>query len=276
MRHAILGALLGIGAVSAAVAQGGGGWSTGQQVLGVFGVTDDGRLIGFREATPQVVVDRGPISGFAGDMRLVGIDFRPATGDLYGLGDAGGIYTIDTHTAVATFRAQMNVALSGTFFGVDFNPTVDRMRVVSDTGQNLRVDVTTGATTVDLPLIYTGTAAGITAAAYTNNDADPNTATTLYDVDSLMNQVVIQAPPNNGSLNATGMLTVDAGSEIGFDIYSSVQGGTTVDVRGLASLKVGGDTQLYSIALFSGKATLRGTFSAQDQVIAIAIPLNQG
>lgn len=274
MSRAVLGAILGLGLVGAAVGQSGGS-SSGGVTLGVYGVTADGRLIGFRESTPQIAIDRGAISGLSGDVRLVGIDYRPATGELYGLGDAGGLYTLDPQNAVATFRAQLNVALSGAFFGIDFNPTVDRLRVVSDTGQNLRIDVTTGATTVDLPLVYTGPATGLTGAAYTNNDADPNTSTTLYDIDSLLNQVVIQAPPNSGTLNATGMLTLDVDADVGFDIYSSVQGGTTADVRALASLKVGGETALYSIALFSGKATLRGTFAAQDQVVAIAIPPNQ-
>jgi Domain of unknown function (DUF4394) len=47
-------------------------------------------------------------------------------------------------------------------------------------------------------------ATGITAVAYTNNDLDPNTGTTLFDVDTTLNQVAIQSPPNNGSLVAVG------------------------------------------------------------------------
>ncbi len=275
VRNAILGSILLFVAVSGALGQNAGGASSANGNLGVFALTADGRLIGFRESTPQFATNFGPITGLSGDQRLVGIDFRPATGELVGLGNAGGVYTVNTQNAVATLLSQLNVTLSGTSFGVDFNPTVDRLRVVSDTGQNLRVNVATGATTVDMPLIYTSGAMGVTGAAYTNNDADPNTGTTLYDIDSLLNQVVIQAPPNNGTLNATGVLTVDTDADVGFDIYSSIANGTTVDVRALATLKVGADTQLYSIALFSGKATLRGTFTPANQVVAIAIPLNQ-
>ncbi len=275
-----LGGLLAAGAVGAvlhgtAPARTEGSSGTSAQ-LAVFGVTADGRLIAFREFAPQFALDVGPIVGLVGDARLVGIDFRPATGQLYGLGDAGGVYTVQTTNAVATLQSQLDVALNGTSFGVDFNPTVDRLRVVSDTGQNLRINVATGATIVDGSLAYTGTASGITAAAYTNNDADPNTATTLFDLDSMLNQVVIQAPPNGGMLNATGLLGADAALDAGFDIYSSVQGGTTVDLRALATLKVGSDTNLYAISLLSGAASLRGTFAAANQVIAIAIPLNQG
>jgi hypothetical protein len=45
---------------------------------------------------------------------------------------------------------------------------------------------------------------GVTAAAYTNNDLNGDTATTLFDIDPINDQVAIQAPPNNGTLNPTG------------------------------------------------------------------------
>ncbi|MDQ3258342.1 MAG: DUF4394 domain-containing protein [Acidobacteriota bacterium] len=119
------------------------------------------------------------------------------------------------------------------------------------------------------------TATGVTGAAYTNNDSDANTATTLYNIDSIMDQVNIQSPANSGQLAATGKLTVDTTPTIGFDIYSTIRNGSTVDLRGLASLTTGGQTRLYRITLFTGKATLRGTFSSQKQFTGIAIPLNQ-
>ena len=95
--------------------------------------------------------------------------------------------------------------------------------MVSDTGQNLRHDVNPGgATTVaDGTLTYppaTTPGSGVSAAAYTNNDLDAATATTLFDLDTAMDQVAVQAPANAGSLSATGKLGVDAGSDAGFDI----------------------------------------------------------
>ena len=162
---------------------------------------------------------------------------------------------------------------------MDFNHTVDRLRVISDTGQSLRANVDDGVTIVDGMLTYPGPpptmATGVTGAAYTNNDSDPNTATTLYDIDSMLDQVVIQAPANAGLLSPTGKLNVDTTATIGFDIYSTVRNGSTVDVRGLASLVTGGQARFYRVTLFTGKATLRGTFSSQNQVVGIAIPLNQ-
>src|SRR5262245_6284176 len=212
----------------------------GQRGLRAFGLTADQRLIVFSSKRPARAREIGPITNLSGDSRIVGIDFRPATGDLYALGNAGGIYTLDPETAEATFRAQLGTTLQGAAFGVDFNPTVDRLRVVSDSGQNLRVDVTTGATTID-PGLNTGSppapALGVTGIAYTNNDADPNTATTLFDLDTdgATDALFIQAPPNAGILNATGNLGVDAAGDIGFDVYSRLRAGTTRDVVALAA-----------------------------------------
>ncbi len=63
--------------------------------LEVMGLTADQRLVCFRENQPERARDIGPIVGLMGGETLVGIDFRPANGKLYGLGSAAGIYTID-------------------------------------------------------------------------------------------------------------------------------------------------------------------------------------
>ncbi len=245
--------------------------------LNVVGLTADNRLICFNERRPGKATDIGFVSGLVGDTSLVGIDYRPVNSELIGLGNAGGVYSIDPANGMATKKSQLDVALSGTSFGVDFNPTVDRLRITSDTGQNLRANVDTGATVVDANLNYTpGTpAVGVAGSAYANNDADPNTATTLYDIDSALDQVAIQAPPNAGSLNPTGKLGLDTTAVVGSDIYSTIRNNTTVDVKGFASLTVAGRSGFYEIALFSGKASSLGDFTSGNQVIGIAIPLNQ-
>ncbi len=257
----------------------------GSRDLDVVGITAAGKLIEFESDDPGDADTIGTIGGLVQDTRIVGIDYRPATGsdgdrgDLYGLGDQGGVYVISDDTAQATLRSRLNVALSGTSFGVDFNPVVDRLRVISDNGQNLRVNVDTGATLVDGTLTYPGppatTGMGVTGAAYTNNDGDVNTSTTLFDLDSALDQTAIQSPANSGQLAATGKLGVDTSSTIGFDIYSTIREGTTVQVRGLASLTVGGASRFYRINLLQGRAGSLGAFSSSNQVTGIAIPLNQ-
>ena len=260
------------------------GWALGFFRFGgleVVGLTADQRLVCFDEEVPAFARDIGAITNLSGDTRIVGIDFRPATGDLYGLGNAGGIYTINVQTGEATFKAQLGVALDGTNFDVDFNPTVDRLRIISDNGQNLRANVENGATTEDLDLVYPAPpptpptpGLGVTGAAYTNNDLDSTTATTLFDIDTMMDQVVIQSPPNNGSLAATGKLGIDVSGDVGFDIYSVIRAGKTQDVRGFAALTTD-RARFYRVNLLTGRVSYRGTFNQTQQVTDIALPLNQ-
>ena len=196
-------------------------------------------------------------------------------GKLYGVGNLGGIYTLSTRSGDGTKVGQLTVALQGTRFGVDFNPAANRLRVISDTGQNLRHNIDDPAapttTTVDGTLTYppaTTPATRVTGAAYTNNDLDPNTATTLFDLDTMLDQIAIQSPANSGSLAATGKLGVNASANAGFDIYSTVRGGTTVDLEGYAVMWADGRMGLFEINLLSGKATSAGEFPKKVTDIA--------
>lgn len=246
----------------------------------VVGLTNDQRVVTFREQAPQSAKAGSPVSGLIdGDTALVGIDYRVQDGKLYGVGNAGGIYTVDPKTGVATFVNRLTIALSGTSFGVDFNPAADRLRIISNDGQNLRHNVNAGGITLlDSPLNYTpgSPAAGVTGAAYTNNDLDASTATTLYDIDSALDQVVLQSPPNGGTLAAIGKLTVDTATNVGFDIYSNIRDGVTFTNYALASLSSPtGTASLYSISLTTGKVTWLGVFRPSNHIIDIAIPLAQ-
>jgi hypothetical protein len=241
---------------------------SGDHAVGLAG----GRtLVAFDLAKPGRPVAAGKVSGLSGDTSLVGIDFRVQDKKLYGVGNAGGIYTLSSK-AKATKVSQLTVALSGSRFGVDFNPAADRLRVVSDTGQNLRHDVNPGgATLVDGTLTYppaTTPATGISAAAYTNTDLDADTATTLFDLDTAMDQVAIQAPANAGALSATGKLGVDAGSDAGFDIAGKSN-------QGWATLSVGGNYRLYSVSLLDGAIRSKGAFPGSLQVSDIAVPITK-
>lgn len=250
--------------------------------LEAIGLTTNQRLVRFEVDNPgQGGSIIGAVSGLAGDVRLVGIDYRVADGLLYGVGNAGGVYTLDDTNAQATKVGQLSIPLMGsTFgsFGVDVNPAADALRIISDQGQNLRFSFSAGTTTADVGLTYppaTTPATGVTGAAYTNNDADANTATTLYDLDTNLDQIAIQAPANSGQLSATGKLTVDAGSSAGFDIYSRIDNGTTVELFGYATLQVGGVYRVYEITLFSGNAMDNGAFRSNVAVFDLAMPLNQ-
>ncbi len=255
--------------------------------LTAVGLTDDQCLVRFDTSQPDQARNGVKVSGLKGDTTLIGIDYRVQNNLLYGVGNAGGVYTLDPNNGYATKVSQLSVPLAGKFFGVDFNPAANLLRVISDTGQNLRHNIDNNAQNAPPPgktnsdgALNTpptaGNTVGVTAAGYTNNDLASTTNTTLFDVNTASDTLVIQSPANQGDLAATGQLTVDAGSNAGFDVYSVLdQQGITVDNRAFATLQVGGRNALYAVNLFTGKATSQGNFSAGTSVVDIAIPLRQ-
>jgi len=94
--------------------------------------------------------------------------------------------------------------------------------------------------------------------------------------DFTLDQVALQSPANAGTLAATGKLGIDATSKVGFDIYSTIRDGVTVNIEGYASLRTaGGISRLYEVTLFTGKVKSNGAFATENSVTDIAIPLNQ-
>src|SRR6188768_1192247 len=106
-----------------------------------YAVTAAGQLIRFDVNTPGTLNSTTTITGLVAGDAIVGIDYRPATGELFGLGSQSRLYVINTTTGVATqVGADGAFTVNGTSFGFDFNPTVDRIRVVSTTDQNIRLN----------------------------------------------------------------------------------------------------------------------------------------
>ncbi|MFK4104510.1 DUF4394 domain-containing protein [Streptomyces sp. NPDC019531] len=249
--------------------------------LRAFGISGDGTLMAtFTTDRPQVLDWVRAVTGLSGDTGLIGIDFRVQDGLMYGVGNKGGIYTIKIPTGtmdvVVTKVSQLQYALNGTNFGVDFNPAADRLRVVSDNGQNLRHNLNDHTTIQDLNLTTPpteGTTKGVSAAAYTNNDLDATTVTTLVDINTTSDQVVLQSPANNGTLAPTGALGIDAGLNAGMDIYSTLSAGKTIDNAAFATLTPygAGTPSLYSINIFTGQATAIGQFPLNITDLAISL-----
>jgi trimeric autotransporter adhesin len=194
---------------------------------------------------------------------VLGIDVRAGgstPGRLYALGSSGRVYVIDTTTGAASGGVQLTAdasdttdaftALSGTEYGVDFNPVSDRLRVVSDTGQNLRIDVDTGAVITDTPIGGTTARAGISGAAYTNAFAEA-CRSALYYIDASTDQLLTTADPNGGTVGVVGALGVDASNVSDLEIATAADGSNSAN----AVLVVGGVPTLYSIDLSTGAAT---------------------
>jgi hypothetical protein len=238
-----------------------------------YGLTADQRLICFKVTRPSVNSTlMGTSSLSAPDTSLVGIDVRPTTGAIYGLGNAGGLYVLDPSEVRPTFKARLNVSLEGGSFGLDFNPTVDRLRVVSDSGQNLRVNVDTGATTVDGFLKFgANRALGVGGVAYTNNDNDASTATTLYDLDTVGDQLVTQVPPNDGTLVSVASTGFRGSSSAAFDIQSTIEDGKAVANTGYVALDGGGS--FFRIDLKTAGLTFLGNLGT-ERLLGLTFPTN--
>jgi hypothetical protein len=210
------------------------------------------------------------------------MDYRIARGVLFVLSSAGRLYTLDTQSgalkAVGTGPA---VALQGEAFGVDFNPVADRVRVVSNSGQNLRLHPDTGALAATDPApayvaadAQAGQKPELVAAAYTYNKVDDK-LTTNFAIDRKSGMLVTQGSregvqpvvsPNTGSLFTVGPLGTGPLEDASFDI-ADVSGKAFAAVR----TKAQPTTRLYTIDLSSGQATLLGTVADGAPVLGLAV-----
>ena len=236
-----------------------------------YGLTDDSRIVTFKTATPNTLDANVAVTGLAAGERLLGFDVRPKDGLLYGISSNARIVTIDPATGVATVKATLSAdatdttapytAIAGTAFGVDFNPVADRLRVIGNTGQSLRINVDTGATTTDGAINRTGALPVITAAAYTNSIAGA-TSTALYDIDTASASLALQNPPNDGTLVNVGILGVLPAGDVGFDIAGGANGLALAALRTTPT----GASSLYRIDLATGAAVLGGASAAAAQI----------
>ena len=222
-----------------------------------FAVTTKGRLMHFDRAQPGRFCFAVELSGLAAGENVIALDVRPNDGKLYGLTDSAKLYTIDPMTGTATLKSVLAAdptdstspftALSGTAFGIDFNPITDRLRVTSDQGQNLRVDVDTGHVITD-PAI-SGQTTGYSAIAH-NNNVSASCRTRLYAIDAGGGRFVTQSP-NEGTTEGAGGLRLTATATAGFDIYTDEMDKDAA----YAGLAVDGDIGMYKIDLGTGEAS---------------------
>ena len=237
-------------------------------------LTSKNRLISFNQSMPTSIRGSISISGLQIGETLLAIDIRPADGNLYALVSTGRVYRIDPSTGAATLKSTLTAdssdatnpftGLSGEDFGIDFNPVVDRLRVVSDAGQNLRINVDTGATITDATLNSGGaTRRGVTGAAYTNNFAAA-CRTTLFFVDSINDRLLVTNDPNGGVLTERGDFRVDSATVNGYEIRTDTNGVNTALVVSTARVKKDSVPTLYTVNLTDGAMTSNGTVGGLD------------
>jgi hypothetical protein len=258
----------------------------------VYAVTAANKLISFDAGQPQVILSEKRLSGLQNQETIVGIDYRVAKGWLYALGSSGRLYRIDTGSGATSMvgTGPVMAPVSGGNMGFDFNPTVDRIRLVSSAGLNMRVhpdtgvpvdsDPNTAGSQTDGRLLYAAAdvhankSPSLVAAAYTYNKIDEK-MTTNFAIDARHGFLVTQgsregkAPvvsPNTGQLFTVGTLGTGQIENVSFDI---------ADVSGMAYMAASQSgasaSSWFEIDLLSGKAKKIGTIGTIDTVVGIAI-----
>jgi hypothetical protein len=93
----------------------------------LYATTEDNRLATINLETSSSKTTK--FMGLGNNETMIGIDFGPRDGKLYGISNQNRIYTIDPNTANTTAIGSSAFApnLNGTAFGMDFNPTVNRI-----------------------------------------------------------------------------------------------------------------------------------------------------
>jgi hypothetical protein len=231
----------------------------------LYALTSSNDLLSFDSAAPTTILETIPVTGLIGAAgeTLVGMDFRPATGELYlfsvDAANDGRLYVLNEYTGAAAFVGTITNPdpINTLSYGFDFNPTVDRIRVVNSAGENLRLNPNTGILAGDdTNLTFgMGTTGPVSAVAYDRSIAG-TAFSTLYGIDTGSDALIRiggtngNPSPNAGAVSLVGSLGVDATSA-DFDI--EIGAGTA-----FATLTVGGTVGLYTIDLTTGAATSVG------------------
>jgi hypothetical protein len=250
----------------------------------IYGVDTQNRLITFHATPPTTSVMARNIRGLAPGEQIVGIDVRPANGMLYGISSNHRVYTLSPTTGMATAvgNAPLSPMLSGNHYGLDFNPTVDRIRAHGDDGQNLRLHPDTGAVVDgnaneagiqgDGRLVYAandpnaGRSLEIVASAYTENVAGAKT-TALFALDAAQDALVMVTAPNTGQTSTVRALGFNLSSATGFDIAAD---GTAYVVTSMPNER---RPVLYTINLGNGELKEIGKVGWATPMVGIAVML---
>jgi Domain of unknown function (DUF4394) len=231
----------------------------------VYATTSQNQLISFNARNPERIKTLTSITGTNG-ATLRGIDFRPKTGDLYGVGSDNIVYRVNPTTGIAIAEGPaFTPALRGNAFGVDFNPAADAIRVVSDAQQNLRLAPDAGTATQDMDL--NPGMPQVVAAGYENSSFSfvQPTATTLHVVDAAADTLFTQTPPNNGTLINPRKLRLDVGLNAGFDIVGADNMGL------LSNPRPGRGTELYTVDVPTGKTKSLGRIGGGRRLVVTGL-----
>lgn len=192
------------------------------QATNFYAVDESDALIRFSSTAPGTTLSSVAISGLSGSSVLA-MDYRVKDGRIYALTDDYRLFTINKTTGVATLFDTL--ALTGSNFAFDFNPTNNNLRIVSNDNSNYVRNFTTNTLVPGPAVAYgpgplSGANPDIIGAAYINNDKNPMTGTRLFVIDS-RNDVLATQNAMTGVLTRVGALGVNLGARTSFDIVTT-------------------------------------------------------
>jgi hypothetical protein len=220
-----------------------------------------------------------PVTGIptTGTFQFVAADLRPKTGELYvvavedptmgGTPDdsVGTLWKIDlgTHAATLLGTEPFSTTLpdAPAKYGLDFHPGADRLRLVTSTNLNLRINPDTAALAATDSSLTSSGAHTVWALGYDQNVAGTS-QTTAFAIDTAGDQLMrlggVNGTPsaNGGVLTAVGALGFDAGMgvmpSVSFDISPTTG---TAYLTAFDNFFFGPTNSLYTVNLATGTAT---------------------
>lgn len=243
------------------------------QFTAVYAVRGGNELVTFDAATPATVTSIGTVTGLGTEESIVGLDFRPADGNLHAVTTSGDMLIIDPATAIGTPIQSIvgdGTALVADRYGVDFNPAANALRVIGSDGLNLRVPTTALVAPAPATPVNTlvdgrmGVVQGVTAAAYTNPfQGEGNSGTDLFVIDA--SGQFYRQDANGGSLTPIGDGLVEGVTAA--SAYAIAQVGS--ENEHYALLTVGSSVGLYTIDPVAGTAELIDELEAGDYFVLV-------
>ncbi len=239
----------------------------------IYAINNSNMLISFDSDMPLAIRSSKSVSGITAGQLISGMDFRPATGELYILGyDTSNynsqLYVLNVSNGMASVvnSTPVQLMLDKGKISFDFNPVVDRIRIIGSNNMNYRLHPETGVVVaVDSMEMYatgdinSGMDPSVGTAAYSNSFSGA-VATSLYIYDDSLNILALQSPPNNGVLNtigASGLIVSLTDPTSDLDIYYDNISSTNTAYFS-ANTPLSSNDQLYVVDLNSGVATLTG------------------
>ena len=195
--------------------------------------------------------------------RIMSIDFRPATGQLYGVSNKSRLFVVNPNTAEARplTSTPFSPGLTGSIVGIDFNPAFDRLRLISNDGQDFWLNPETGLVAAKNSSSSSLMGIMVSELAYTNNRAGVLT-TVLYNIDPATDRLYTQAQSGKNKLTDIGALGLDIAGAAGFDI--------TPDGHGLVAVTFNGASELQQVNLTTGR--LHKLSNLPGTIIGLAVP----